>query len=34
LKAERTEEMREINEDKQGELTMEDDKRGKGQGVI
>jgi hypothetical protein len=34
LAAERAEEMREVNEDKQGELTMEEDKRGKGQGMI
>ncbi|BAZ66250.1 MAG: hypothetical protein KME28_20205 [Pelatocladus maniniholoensis HA4357-MV3] len=32
--AERVEELTEINEDKQGELTMEADKRGKGPGAI
>jgi hypothetical protein len=31
---ERFEELREVNEDKKGQLTMEDDKRGKGSGVI
>lgn len=34
LAAERAEEMKEVNEEKQGELTMEEDKRGKGQGII
>lgn len=34
LKAERIEELQDINEDKKGELTMEDDERGKGTGVI
>jgi hypothetical protein len=34
LAAERAEEMKEPNEEKQGELTMEEDKRGKGQGII
>lgn len=34
LKAERLQEFREVNEDKEGQLTMEADKRGKGQGVI
>ncbi|BAU07223.1 hypothetical protein CEN41_15800 [Fischerella thermalis CCMEE 5330] len=32
--AHRVEELTEINEDKQGELTMEGDKRGKGPGVV
>jgi hypothetical protein len=34
LAAERAQEMKEVNEEKQGELTMEEDKRGKGQGMI
>ena len=34
LTAERIEEIEDVNEDKQGDLTMEGDKRGKGQGVI
>ncbi len=34
LAAERAQEMKEVNEEKQGELTMEEDKRGKGQGII
>lgn len=34
LTAERTQELREINEDKQGELTLEHDTRGKGPGGI
>ncbi len=34
LTAERLEEFQEINEDKEGQLTMESDQRGKGQGVI
>ncbi|HEY9695708.1 MAG TPA: hypothetical protein V6D10_00320 [Trichocoleus sp.] len=33
-RAERAEELHEINEDSAGELTMEGDKRGKGQGMI
>jgi hypothetical protein len=33
-KAHRVEELTEINEDKQGELTMEGDKRGRGPGVV
>ncbi|MBW4635709.1 MAG: hypothetical protein KME30_28675 [Iphinoe sp. HA4291-MV1] len=32
--AQRAEELREVNEDKQGELTMEEDRRGKGPGRI
>jgi hypothetical protein len=32
--AERIEELREVNEDKKGQLTMEEDKRGKGSGII
>lgn len=32
--AERAEELREVNEDKDGQLTMESDKRGKGPGII
>lgn len=31
---ERTEELEEVNEDKQGQLTMEEDKRGRGPGLI
>ena len=34
LTAERIEEIEDVNEDKQGDLTMEGDKRGKGQGII
>ncbi len=34
LTAERIEEIEDVNEDKQGDLNMEGDKRGKGQGVI
>lgn len=34
LAAERAEEMRDVNEDKDGDLTMESDRRGKGQGMI
>ena len=34
LAAERIEDIEDVNEDKQGELTMESDKRGRGQGVI
>lgn len=34
LKAERIQEIEEINEDKDGELTMEQDRRGKGQGLV
>lgn len=34
LKAERIEEIEDINEDKDGDLTMEGDRRGKGQGFI
>ena len=34
LEAERLEEFTEINEDKDGELTMESDRRGKGPGII
>lgn len=34
LKAERLEEFEEINEDKDGQLTMEADQRGKGPGII
>ena len=34
LKGERLEEFVEINEDKEGQLTMESDRRGKGQGII
>ncbi|HEY9665284.1 MAG TPA: hypothetical protein V6C91_00690 [Coleofasciculaceae cyanobacterium] len=33
-RAERVQELREVNEDKDGQLTMESDKRGKGQGII
>ncbi len=33
-KAQRTEELREVNEDKDGELTIDDDKRGRGQGAV
>ncbi|MBE9125647.1 MULTISPECIES: hypothetical protein [unclassified Coleofasciculus] len=32
--AERTRELKQLQKDSQGELTMEEDKRGKGQGVI
>ena len=32
--AHRAEELREVNEDKEGELTIEDDKRGRGPGII
>lgn len=32
--AQRAEELRQVNEDKEGELTMDDDKRGRGPGVI
>jgi hypothetical protein len=32
--AERTEEFKEINEDREGQLTIESDKRGKGTGII
>ncbi len=34
LAAERAEEQRDINQDKQGDLTLESDQRGKGQGMI
>lgn len=34
LTAERVEEIEDVNEDKQGELNMEGDKRGKGPGII
>ncbi|HEY9596222.1 MAG TPA: hypothetical protein V6D33_00950 [Cyanophyceae cyanobacterium] len=34
LQAERIQELEDINEDKQGDLTMEHDRRGKGQGII
>lgn len=34
LEAERISELEEVNEDKEGELTMESDRRGKGPGVI
>lgn len=34
LAAERVEEIEDVNEDKQGELSMEGDKRGKGPGII
>lgn len=34
LTAERIQEIEEINEDKDGELTMEQDRRGKGQGLV
>lgn len=34
LEAERTEEFEEINEDKDGQLTMDGDRRGKGPGII
>lgn len=33
-KAQRTEELIEVNEDQQGQLTMEDDKRGRGPGIV
>ncbi len=32
--AQRTEELREVNEDQEGQLTMEDDKRGRGPGIL
>jgi hypothetical protein len=32
--AQRTEELREVNEDQEGQLTMEDDKRGRGPGIV
>lgn len=32
--AERSEELAEVNEDKEGEVTMESDRRGKGTGAI
>ena len=34
LKAERAKELNELNQDEEGKLTMEEDKRGKGQGAI
>ncbi|WP_349262959.1 hypothetical protein [Allocoleopsis sp.] len=34
LEAERTEEFEEINEDKDGQLTMDGDRRGKGPGIV
>jgi hypothetical protein len=34
LAAERVEELREVNEDKEGDLTMESDQRGKGPGLV
>ena len=34
LAAERAQELSEVNEDSQGDLTMEDDKRGRGPGII
>jgi hypothetical protein len=34
LKAERVEELEEVNQDKEGDLTMENDRRGKGSGII
>jgi hypothetical protein len=33
-KAHRTEELIEVNEDKEGELTMDDDQRGRGPGIV
>ncbi len=32
--AERAEELRDVNEDKEGQLTMEEDKRGRGPGIV